>query len=414
MKMDDLYWDEEEKKPLTFEEIKHLVEKFFKVTKAFIAPGTHIPTFSIQPLEMPDYDLKISFNQLAQELDGYEQFPLLRKQIGFPLLDEQKPLAGTNLKGPEELIMRIIPKKKEVKKSRVININALLLIITIATVMGAAIYMLVSDLYVRFYNTSSSYYYILMFGYTIAILCIIGIHEMGHLVACRKHKIKSSLPYFIPFIPPLGTMGAIIMQKSPPKNKDELFDVGLAGPLFGFAVTLVVTLLGYGLTIVFNNQQIFGVTGATIEQLSSMQFPDPLLFKLLEQLMLNPLAYNVYITAPGGSLVYMLHVIAFAGWIGCFVTGLNLLPIGQLDGGHVARSIFGDKYYRYVSWVAFIALFFINWLMAILVLVLSRFSFEHPGPLNDVSPLSPARKIGSIVFFVVLLLTVPMGSFWFF
>ena len=113
-------------------------------------------------------------------------------------------------------------------------------------------------------------------------------------------------------------------------------------------------------------------------------------------------------------MVYMLHVVAFAGWIGCFVTGLNLFPLGQLDGGHVARSIFGEKYYKYVSWVAFFGLFLINWLMAVLVLLLSRFSFEHPGPLNDVSPLSTTRKIGSIVFFTVLILTVPMGSFWLF
>jgi membrane-associated protease RseP (regulator of RpoE activity) len=318
------------------------------------------------------------------------------------------------MKGSEELILRLLPKKKEEKKVRRININVLLLIVTIATVMGAAIYMLMSDMYVRLFNTSSGYYYALMFGYTIAILCIIGIHEMGHLVACRKHKIKSSLPYFIPFIPPLGTMGAVIMQKSPPKNKDELFDVGLSGPLFGFIVTFIVTIIGYVLTIVFTNQQIYDVTGATIAQLSSMQFPDPLLFTILQQFMLNALPYNVYITAPGGSMVFMLHIIAFAGWIGCFVTGLNLFPIGQLDGGHVARSIFGEKYYRYVSWVAFIGLFLINWLMAILVLLLSRFSFEHPGPLNDVSPLSRSRKIGSIAFFVVLLLTVPMGSFWMF
>lgn len=412
--MDDLYWDEEEKKPLNFEEMKQIVEKYFKVMKSFIAPGTHIPTFIVQPLETPDYNLKTIFNQLAMELDTYEQFPLLRKQMSYTLLGDQKTLTPPNLQSSEELILRLLPKKKEEKKYRAINLNVLLLIITIATVMGASIYLLMSDLYVRVFNTSQWYYYTLLFAYTAAILCIIGIHELGHLVACRNHKIKSSFPYFIPFIPPLGTMGAVIFQKSPPKNKDELFDVGLTGPLFGFLVTLVVTLIGYALTMGFNNQQIYGVTGFTIAQLSSVQFPDPLLFKILDQFMLSPLPYNVYITAPGGSMVYMLHIIAFAGWIGCFVTGLNLLPLGQLDGGHVGRSLFGEKYYRYVSWVAFIGLFFINWLMAVLVLVLSRFSFEHPGPLNDVSPLSPSRKIASIVFFIVLILTVPMGSFWFF
>ena len=407
--MDDLYWEEE--KTLTFEDFKKIVEKYFKVTKAYIAPGTHIPTFSVQKLETAEYDLKISFNQLAEEVDKHEQFPLLRKQVTLPMFGEEKPLAPP---GSEELILRLIPKKKEEKKARFININILLLIITIVTVMVAAIYLLMSDMYVSVFNTSSGYYYSIMIGYTVAILCIIGIHELGHLTACRLHKIKSSYPYFIPFIPPLGTMGAVIIQKSPPKNKDELFDVGLTGPLFGFLVTLLVTFIGYALTLAFTNQQILTITGANIEQLSAVQFPDPLLFRILEQLMLNPLPYNVYIMAPGGSMVYMLHVVAFAGWIGCFVTGLNLFPLGQLDGGHVARSIFGEKYYKYVSWIAFFGLFLINWLMAILVLLLSRFSFEHPGPLNDVSPLSPSRKIGSIVFFVVLILTVPLGSFWLF
>lgn len=407
--MDDIYWEEE--KTLTFEDYQKIVEKYFKVLKAYIAPGTHIPTFTVQKLEAPEYDLKKSFNELTAEIDVYEQFPLLRKQVNLPMFGEEKPLAPP---GSEELVLRLLPKKKEEKKARFININILLLIITIATVMGAAIYLLMSDLYVTVFNTSSGYYYSMMLGYTAAILCIIGIHELGHLTACRLHKIKSSYPYFIPFIPPLGTMGAVIIQKSPPKNKDELFDVGLSGPLFGFLVTLVVTLIGYALTIAFTNQQILSVTGTSIEQLSSVQFPDPLLFRILEQFMLSPLPYNVYITAPGGSMVYMLHVVAFAGWIGCFVTGLNLFPLGQLDGGHVARSIFGEKYYKYVSWIAFFALFLINWLMAILVLVLSRFSFEHPGPLNDVSPLSPSRKIASIVFFTVLFLTVPMGSLWLF
>jgi Zn-dependent protease len=407
--MDDLYWEEE--KTLTFEDFKKIVEKYFRVIKAYIAPGTHVPTFTVQRMETAEYDLKKSFNLLAEELDQHEQFPLLRKQVNLPMFGEGKPLAPP---GSEELVLRLVPKKKEEKKSRFVNINVLLLIITIATVMGAAIYLLMSDMYVSVFNTSSGYYYLIMIGYTVAILCIIGIHELGHLTACRLHKIKSSYPYFIPFIPPLGTMGAVIFQKSPPKNKDELFDVGLSGPLFGFLVTLVVTILGYSLTIAFTNQQILTITGASIEQISAVQFPDPLLFKVLEPLMLSSIPYNVYIMAPGGSMVYMLHVVAFAGWIGCFVTGLNLFPLGQLDGGHVARSIFGEKYYKYVSWIAFLGLFLINWLMAILVLLLSRFSFEHPGPLNDVSPLSTSRKIGSIVFFVVLILTVPMGSFWLF
>ena len=422
--MDDYsIWEEEE--PLTIEDMEQIVKKYFTVIRSYIAPGTRIPTFIVKPLETvldkgigeenfkPDkkYDLKRNFNLLYDELEEYALYPFLRRrQQTMPFFVAQKPSISAD---PNELVLHLLPKKEEKPKPRKININVLLLIATIGTIMGAAIFLLISDPYVLFFNSTSEYYYSMMFGYTAAIFCIIGIHESGHLIACRRHKIKSTYPYFIPFIPPLGTMGAVIMQKSPPRNKDELFDVGLSGPLFGFIITLIVTLIGFSLTVAFTNQQIISATGLSIEQLSSYQFPDPLLFTIFENYLLTPIPYNVYITAAGGSMVYMLHIVAFAGWIGCFVTGLNLFPIGQLDGGHVSRAIFGDKYYRYVSWIAFFGMLLINWMMAFLVLLLSRFSFEHPGPLNDVSPLTTSRKIISITFFVILILTVPMGSFWF-
>ncbi|MHA1264094.1 MAG: site-2 protease family protein [Candidatus Helarchaeota archaeon] len=424
--MDDYYYYWEEEKEPTFEDFKAIIGKYFKVVKGYIAPGTGIPTFTIQPLEgirSPDHmkewektELKTQFNDLAEELADYNYYPFLRRHGFFPTIFGAPPALASPPKPDDsgEIILRLLPKKKEVGKVRRININALLLIITIGTIMGAAIYLLVTDLYVIFFNPTSIYYYSLIISYTIAIMAIIGIHESGHIVACRKHKIKSSYPYFIPFLPPLGTMGAVIVQKSPPKNKDELFDVGLTGPLFGFIVTIIVSLIGFYLTTAFTNEQVYSVTGLTIAELSSYQFPDPLLFKILEEFMLQPIPYNVYITAGGGSMVYMLHIIAFAGWIGCFVTGLNLFPIGQLDGGHVSRAFFGEKYYRYVSWVAFIGMLFISWLMAFLVLIFSRFSFDHPGPLNDVSPLSTSRKLFSSLFFIVLILTIPVGSFWIF
>jgi Zn-dependent protease len=417
--MDEYSYWEEEKKSLTIDDMQKMVEKYFKVVRSYIAPGTGVPTFVIKLMEAPPEEsseklLKKNFNQLYDDFQANELYPLLRhRQQAVRFLFQSKTEKQEMPAESSDLILSLLPKKKEEKKERIFNLNAILLIVTIGTVIAAAVFLLISDPYTTIINTSTGYFYALIFGYTIAILCIIGIHESGHLIACRRHKIKSSYPYFIPFVPPLGTMGAVIVQKSPPRNKDELFDVGLMGPLFGFCVTLLVTLIGFYLTVAFTNAQIYQATGYTIEQLSGQQFPDPFLFTIFERLLLNPIPYNVYITAPGGSMVYMLHVFAFAGWIGCFVTGLNLFPIGQLDGGHVSRAIFGDKYYRYVSWIAFFAMILINWLMAFLVLILSRFSFEHPGPLNDVSPLSRSRKIASITFFVVLFLTVPMGSFWF-
>jgi len=420
--MSEYYYWEEPKEP-TFEDFKRIVGKYFKVVKSSIAPGTGIPTFTIEPLEgirSPEFmkewkegELKRIFNALADELDEYKHYPFLRHQGTFPVFGMASNIPTPTGQKSDELILRLLPQKKEKPKKRRINKNAILFILTIGTVMGAAIFLLISDLYVLFFDTSAAYFLGMIVAYTVAIMTIIGVHESGHMFACRRHKIKSSYPYFIPFFPPLGTMGALIVQKSPPKNKDQLFDVGLTGPYFGFLVTVIVCIIGYALTLAFTNAQVIGATGASIEQLSGMQFPDPLLFRILELFLLENIPYNVFITAPGGSMVYMLHIIAFAGWIGCFVTGLNLFPIGQLDGGHVSRAMFGDKYYKYVAYVAFVGMIFINWLMAFLVLILSGMRFDHPGPLNDVSPLSKSRKIISISFLVVFILTIPMGSFWF-
>ena len=200
--MEDYWWEEE--KPLTLEEMKAIVEKYFKVTRYFIAPGTRVPTFVIQPLDTASppeviaegqpYTLKERFNDLYAEIEPHDYYPFLRRNEKAPAFFGGIQRQITT-KGPNDYILRFLPKKKEEKKARKININLILFLVTIATVMGAAVFLLMSDPYIYIIDPSPGNYYALMIGYTVAILCILGIHESGHLIACRRHKIKSSLVY---------------------------------------------------------------------------------------------------------------------------------------------------------------------------------------------------------------------------
>ncbi len=158
--------------------------------------------------------------------------------------------------------------------------------------------------------------------FTAAVLGVIGTHELGHYVMSRYHRVDASLPYFIPIpIPPFGTMGAVIRMKGRIPDRKALFDIGIAGPLAGLVATVVVTVIGLHLPPVTNP---FGV-----------QFNHPPLLQAIA-------------AATGQQLVYgnpqlIFNPVVFGGWLGAFLTFLNLLPVGQLDGGHVVRAMFGER-----------------------------------------------------------------------
>jgi membrane-associated protease RseP (regulator of RpoE activity) len=156
--------------------------------------------------------------------------------------------------------------------------------------------------------------------FSIAIMLVLGSHELSHYIASRRHGVDSTLPYFIPFpLPPIGTMGAIIRQKGPVPTRRALFDVGISGPLVGMLVAIVVTIIGLMLPL----QTDSGIRAMQMEPNA------PLMFSFLISV-LHP-----------GAAVADVNPIAFAGWVGMLVTMLNLIPVGQLDGGHVARAVLG-------------------------------------------------------------------------
>ena len=232
--------------------------------------------------------------------------------------------------------------------------------------------------------------------FSAAIMTVLGLHEMGHKITANRKKVEATSPYFIPGPPPLGTLGAVIMQKSLPPNRDALFDIGANGPLAGFVVALVFSVVGLTMLV-----PITIPPGAGTLPLMPMSWRYFLL-PALDGLHLIPLI-------TGSNNGYALHPIAWAGWAGMVVTMLNLLPAAMLDGGHVARSLVPDKL-RYVLTIASVATLVLAgsefWVFAFIVVFMS--AFKHPGPLDDVSSLSRKKKLIVVALVAVFVLSFPV------
>jgi membrane-associated protease RseP (regulator of RpoE activity) len=230
-----------------------------------------------------------------------------------------------------------------------------------------------------------------------SLMGIIFCHEMGHYLTARSRGIDATLPYFIPGLPPLGgTFGAFIQQKSPPQNKRDLFDLGVMGPLAGFAVTLIVLFVGFFLSVPVTYEQILALEAQYPDMTGSIDVP--YLFVLVELLFSD--------MVPANGTLY-LHPIAFASWVGMLITALNLFPISQLDGGHALRSIVDSDKHKLIGWAALGIMFITGYfMMAILILLLSR-GGDHPGALNDTIPVSKSRVVVFIFAMIILALCIP-------
>ena len=223
--------------------------------------------------------------------------------------------------------------------------------------------------------------------YSLAVISILLAHEMGHYLMCRRYRIPATLPFFIPFpyINPFGTMGAMIQIRGLIPNKRALFDIGAAGPLAGLAVTLPVIYIG-----VLKSQVV------PLEDVSTLSITlgESLLFKAISSL--------AQISVPENHDV-MLHPMAYAGWVGLFVTALNLLPIGQLDGGHIFYSVVGRRgfkfMYIFLIGLGILSIFYVGWiLLFVLLVILGR---QHLPPVDDYRPLDRKRKILAYFIFII-------------
>ncbi len=228
--------------------------------------------------------------------------------------------------------------------------------------------------------------------FSITLMLILSAHEFGHYLASRRSGVESTLPFFIPAPPPIGTFGAIIRMRSVVPSKRALLAIGAAGPLAGFAVSLPAAIVGLHLSA-------YGVSHGPQ---GGLNLGSSLIFWLLTRLVMGVSGndYNIY-----------LHPIAFAGWWGFFITALNLLPLGQTDGGHVVYAVLG-KHHRQVSWAVFLSLLpmgiflWPGWLMW--AILMWFFKLRHPPLIDETSELDRKyRVLGALVLLVFILTFLP-------
>jgi Zn-dependent protease len=236
--------------------------------------------------------------------------------------------------------------------------------------------------------------------FAFTLLAILGTHEFGHYFVARYHRAAVTLPYFIPMpafqgMLSLGTMGAVIQLRSPIRNRKQLFDIGVAGPLAGLVVA--IPLLLYGLSM------------SPVE-------PPPVRTPYLQEgnsLLYLGLKYLVHgRILPGDGLDVSMNAITYAAWIGLFVTCLNLLPLGQLDGGHIAYALFGRRawWLARVAALGLLVLGFTGWMGWFLWVILPFvFGLQHPPPLNDHTSLDRRRKaLGVLMILIFILVFTPV------
>ncbi len=343
----------------------------------------------------PFYDMKSNINTVAffcriDEETLEEKFESLRQT----LLEKQYIPMIKNEHG--ESIIYVV-KKPQSKKRRSVWVNVILLVATVFTTTLAGALQWVDIDQVDWMNmVSFSYLWQGFIFFSIPLLLILGVHEMGHYYASKKHHVDASLPFFIPLPPPflLGTFGALISTREPIPNRKALLDIGVAGPLCGFLVAIPVSLIGFFLM----QQQPIPIpsNGANISLIP------PLLLQWMQNL------FSI-------SGDYVIHPTLFAGWVGIFLTAVNLLPAGQLDGGHVARAILKEKH-KYVSWIVIFVLaglsfFYTGWLMFAIIILLF-IGTQHQPPLNEITPLDTRRKLLGLAILIIFILSfapIPFG-----
>lgn len=221
------------------------------------------------------------------------------------------------------------------------------------------------------------------------LMTILLCHELSHYITSKKHHTKATLPYFIPAPSIIGTFGAFIKMKSPIITRKALIDIGASGPIAGFVVSVIACIVGLSMSEVVSLSNAKGALG----------LGDSILFSFLSRVILG--------IAPDNHDI-LLHPVAFAGWIGLFVTSLNLIPVGQLDGGHIAFAVLGERH-RYISIALVIILailgifYWEGWaLWAVLMLILG---VKHPPVLYWEVPLDSKRRFIGILTFIIFIIT---------
>jgi membrane-associated protease RseP (regulator of RpoE activity) len=306
------------------------------------------------------------------------------------LLARFRPLGYTPFLRAEggEIVLQAWPMAETTARPRV-GVNIALFLLTCATTLIAG-----SGAFLTFDPFQEPARLLSGGPFAFTLLAILGVHEFGHYFTARHYRAVVSLPYFIPAPPPFlfGTLGAIIRMRSPAKDRNSLFDIAAAGPLAGLIIAIPAILVGLEWSTV-----------ARVPAGSHIVFGDSLLMRLLVYLKFGHL---------GEGMDVFVHPVALAGWVGLFVTALNLFPVGQLDGGRIAYALFGRRH-RIVGVATFVALLGLgavtgaaNWVVWA-ALLFFLVGFHHSPPLDDVTPLTPGRWVVGVICLILLVLLIP-------
>lgn len=337
--------------------------------------------FQVYALDVKNRGRTITFRgQLIADVDAaHKEIESRFEQRGYtPLLRRSKG---------DDVVVAIQGVAAEVGTGNPL-VNILLFVATVLTTLAAGAGLAGEDLSTAVLSDSlTGLLSSLLAGlpFAVTLLGILGVHELGHYLASRYHGIRATLPYFIP-LPAvgIGTLGAFIQIKSPMTNRKVLFDIGLAGPYAGLVVAVPLLILGLWLSA--DNVVPFFAPGFTLERLVPSIFVGGLI--------------RFFIDLPAGRTL-LLDPIFFAAWLGFFLTALNLLPAGQLDGGHAAYAILGRTAHG-LAYVVVLLLIIagaifgsINWFVWAFFILLS--GLRHPPPMNDISDVGLPRKIIGLV-----------------
>jgi membrane-associated protease RseP (regulator of RpoE activity) len=227
--------------------------------------------------------------------------------------------------------------------------------------------------------------------YSLTLLGILGAHEMGHYLLCRRYNVDASLPYFIPApIPLTGTLGAVIKIREPFPSRTVLFDIGVAGPIAGFLVVLPALFIGLSMSTVVPVPNAADV----------MFLGEPLLFRAGVKVMFGTIAEGYTVN---------MHPMVFASWFGMLATALNLLPFGQLDGGHITyatlKRLSTGISLATVATAVVMTWFTSSWMFMTLMMVVMLFLLgpRHPRVLNEWEPLAPSRYVVAVLALIMLI-----------
>ncbi|MBE9523950.1 MAG: site-2 protease family protein [Chloroflexi bacterium] len=316
-------------------------------------------------------------------------------------------------------------------KSKLSNpwVNLFLFVLTLfSMLLAGALYNYSGPVSGNFLTDLRHIFFILNKGWPFAasMLGILLAHEFGHYLAARYHKTDVTLPYFIPFpLSPLGTLGAFIRLKTPPKNKRILLDIGLAGPLAGLVIAIPVLFYGlatsevHRLPLSMPPGQVFegnSLLYLGIKYLVHGQWlPTPSTYGNIHPVLHWIRYYFSGLPLPIGGLDVSLNDVAWAGWAGLLVTSLNLIPVGQLDGGHISYVLFGRQARKFrpviLGILLILGIFWSGWwLWAVMIFILGQ---THAEPLDQITSLDTNRKaiaIFGLLIFILVFIPVPLIS----